>query len=75
MIGGVEAYGGIYYCHKGSFSQPKGKPSALRSISGKSTKSQRSLASISLLGEMMLRKYLMMQRSKYVRRVLGEKGV
>ena len=47
------------YCQIGSISQPLGNPIAARSISGKSTNSQRSFASISLFGDMMSRKYLM----------------
>ena len=50
-----------FHCHSGSNSQPSGNPIARRSISGKSMKSQRSLARKSLFGEIISRKYLMMQ--------------
>ena len=50
-----------FYCHNGSFSQPEGKPRAALSISGNVVKSLFILSSISLLGDMMSRKYLMMQ--------------
>ena len=51
--------------HSGSCRQsPAGKPIAPRSISGNSEKSAVTLSGISLLGEMMLRKYLMMHRLK-----------
>ena len=53
------------YCHNGSFSQPTGKPRAALSISGNVAKSLFILSSISLFGDMMSRKYLMMHRSKY----------
>ena len=55
----------VDYCHSGSFSQPTGKPRAALSISGNAEKSLFSLSSISLLGDMMSRKYLMMHMSKY----------
>ena len=54
-----------FYCHSGSFSQPEGKTSAALSISGNVAKSLFILSSISLLGDMMSRKYLMMQIVKY----------
>ena len=54
-----------FYCHRGSFSQPEGKPRAALSISGNVAKSLFILSSISLLGDMMSRKYLMMHISKY----------
>ena len=54
-----------YHFHNGSSSHPFGNPRALRSISGKSTKSQRSLASISLFGLTTSSKYLIMQISWY----------
>ena len=56
------------YLQSGSISHPSGNPMTRRSISGKSTKSQRSLASISLSGEIMFRKYLMIQMLKYILR-------
>ena len=55
----------IYYCHNGSFSQPEGKPSAALSTSGNVAKSLLILSSISLFGDIMSRKYLMMHISKY----------
>lgn len=54
-----------FYCHRGSFSQPEGKPRAALSISGNVAKSLFILSSISLFGDMMSRKYLMMHISKY----------
>ena len=51
--------------HNGSSCQlPDGKPSAPRSTSGYSAKSVCILSSMSFPGDMRLRKYLMMQRSK-----------
>ncbi len=47
------------YCQIGSISQPLENPIAARSISGKSTNSQRSFDSMSLFGEITPRKYLM----------------
>ena len=55
----------IYYCHNGSFPQPEGKPRAALSTSGNVAKSLFILSSISLFGDMMSRKYLMMHISKY----------
>lgn len=52
------------YRHKGSFSQPTGKPIAIMSMDGYSAKSVSIFAFISLLGDMMSRKYLIMQRLK-----------
>ena len=54
-----------FYCHNGSFSQPEGKPRAALSTSGNVAKSLFVLSSISLFGDMMSRKYLMMQIVKY----------
>ena len=54
-----------FYCHNGSFFQPEGKPRATISTSGNVAKSLFILSSISLLGDMMSRKYLMMQIVKY----------
>ena len=54
-----------FYCHSGSFSQPEGKPRAALSISENVAKSLFILSSISLFGDMMSRKYLMMHISKY----------
>ena len=54
-----------FYCHNGSFSQPEGKPRAALSISGNVAKSLFILSSISLFGDIMSRKYLMMHISKY----------
>jgi hypothetical protein len=50
----------VFYCHRGSFSQPTGNPRAARSISGNLLNKLCILSSMSLLGEMMSRKYLMM---------------
>lgn len=55
------------HLHSSSISHPSGKPMARRSISGKSTSSQRSLASISFSGLTTSSRYLMIQRSKYTR--------
>ena len=52
------------YCHKGSFFHPRGKPMALVSMDGLADNNASILSFISLFGEMMFRKYLMMQRSK-----------
>ena len=54
-----------FYCHNGSFSQPEGKPRAALSTSGNVAKSLFILSSISLFGDIMSRKYLMMHISKY----------
>lgn len=54
-----------FYCHSGSFSQPEGKPRAALSISGNVAKSLFILSGISLFGDIMSRKYLMMHISKY----------
>ena len=54
-----------FYCHSGSFSQPEGKPRAALSISGNVAKRLFILSSISLFGEIISRKYLMMHISKY----------
>jgi site-specific recombinase XerD len=54
-----------FYCHRGSFSQPEGKPRAAIPTSGNVAKSLFILSSISLFGDMMSRKYLMMHISKY----------
>ena len=53
------------YCHNGSFSHPTGKLRALLSISGNVAKRLFIFSSVSLPGDMMSMKYLMMQRSKY----------
>ncbi len=55
----------VFYCHSGSFSQPEGKPRAALSISGNVAKSLFILSSISLFGDIMSRKYLIMHISKY----------
>ena len=52
------------YLHNGSISHPCGKPRAFKSISGNQMNNHVSLDCISLLGDITLRKYLMMQRSK-----------
>ncbi len=54
-----------YYLHNGSVSHPCGKPRAFKSISGNRMNNHVSLDCISLLGDMMSRKYLMMQIVKY----------
>ena len=54
------------YLHRGSVSHPFGKPKAFLSISGKRINSACSLSSISLFGDIMPRKYLIMQRVKLV---------
>lgn len=54
-----------FYCNSGSFSQPEGKPRAALSISGNVAKSLFILSGISLFGDIMSRKYLMMHISKY----------
>ena len=65
-MGNISGTDGIrFYCHNGSFSQPTGKPSVDLSISGNAVKRLFILSSISLLGDMMSRKYLMMHISKY----------
>ena len=46
---------------------PEGKPNARRSTSGYSAKSDCILESMSLPGDMMSRKYLMMHILKYIR--------
>lgn len=53
-----------FYSHSGSPSHPCGIPIAAVSISGKSESRASILLFISLFGEMVFRKYLMMQRSK-----------
>lgn len=54
------------YCsHSGSFSQPTGIPRAALSVSGNVAKSVFILSNISLSGDIMSRKCLMMQIVKY----------
>ena len=64
-VGWLVVIPNAFYCHSGSFSQPEGKPRAALSISGNVAKSLFTLSSISLFGDMMSRKYLMMHMSKY----------
>ena len=47
----------VFYCHRGSFSQPTGNPRAARSISGNLLNKLCILSSMSLLGEMMSRNW------------------
>lgn len=54
----------MYYLHNGSISHPCGNPRAFKSISGNRMNNHVSLDCISLLGDMTLRKYLIMQISK-----------
>lgn len=51
----------LVYCHIGSLSQPTGKPRALLSISGKQANNLFNFSHISLFGDMVSRKYLIMQ--------------
>ena len=48
----------VFYCHRGSFSQPEGNPRAARSISGNLLNKLCILSSMSLLGEMMSKEIL-----------------
>ena len=58
----------IWFLQSGSSCQsPEGKPNARRSTSGYSAKSDCILESMSLPGDMMSRKYLMMHILKYIR--------
>ena len=57
----------FFYCHNGSLSQPWGNPIATTSISGKFTRSASIFAFISFWGDILSKKYLMMQRLKYIR--------
>ena len=50
--------------HNGSFSQPWGNPMAFISIDGYADNRASIFAFMSLFGEMMFKKYLMMQRLK-----------
>ena len=59
----------LLYCHIGSFSHPRGKPMAFMSMEGLALSRASIFVLISLFGEMTLRKYLMMQRSNYMRSV------
>ena len=52
------------YLHNGSICHPCGKPRAFKSISGNRMNNHVILDCISLLGDITLRKYLMMHRSK-----------
>ena len=57
----------LSYCHTGSFSHPWGKPIAAISIPGYALSNVFNLLVISFWGDTILRKYLMMHKSKYTR--------